>query len=392
MNIIETVTNKSVVIIVLDGLGVGTAPDSYLFGDQDANTLKSVTDNGNLPVPSLKKFGLYNLLNQSNESLASWGKMLPQSHGKSTVEGHWEMMGQIRKVPFQTFPNGFPKELLDEFSSRIGRGYLHGMPGSGTELISRFGAEHMATGKPIVYTSADSVFQIAAHEDVIPVQELYQQCMVARGILDRNYDVARVIARPFIGAEGNYIRTSRRKDFIQDIPEENALSILRQNSIPFSAVGRIKDLFGKYADDSVETINNLDGLDYARMFRQQRHGLVFANLEDFDMNFGHRRDKTGFSECLCLLDLEWSKFTLSMGNNDLLLVVSDHGNDPCLTTHTDHTREYALLLACIKGFRGVNLGDRKMIDVGATMLDFFDIKPLVGESFLDQVKSQKRVY
>ncbi len=382
--------NKSVVIIVLDGLGVGTTPDSYLFGDDGANTLKSATDNGSLPIPSLKKFGLYNLLDQSNDSLASWGRMLPQSHGKSTVEGHWEMMGQIRRLPFQTFPDGFPQELLNEFSSRIGRGYLHGKPGSGTELINRFGAEHMTTGKPIVYTSADSVFQIAAHEDIIPVQELYQQCLIARELLDNNYDVARVIARPFIGSDDNFIRTSRRKDFIQAIPEENTLSILKRNNIPFSAVGRIKDLFGNYADDFAETINNLDGLDYARMFRQQRHGLVFANLEDFDMNFGHRRDKTGFSECLCLLDLEWSKFTLSMGNNDLLLVVSDHGNDPCLTTHTDHTREYAMLLACIKGYRGVCLGDRDMIDIGATVLDFFDIKPGVGQSFLEQVKSQRR--
>jgi len=384
------VNNKSVVIIVLDGLGVGTTPDSYLFGDDGANTLKSATDNGSLPIPSLKKFGLYNLLDQSNDSLASWGRMLPQSHGKSTVEGHWEMMGQIRRLPFQTFPDGFPQELLNEFSSRIGRGYLHGKPGSGTELINRFGAEHMTTGKPIVYTSADSVFQIAAHEDIIPVQELYQQCLIARELLDNNYDVARVIARPFIGSDDNFIRTSRRKDFIQAIPEENTLSILKRNNIPFSAVGRIKDLFGNYADDFAETINNLDGLDYARMFRQQRHGLVFANLEDFDMNFGHRRDKTGFSECLCLLDLEWSKFTLSMGNNDLLLVVSDHGNDPCLTTHTDHTREYAMLLACIKGYRGVCLGDRDMIDIGATVLDFFDIKPGVGQSFLEQVKSQRR--
>lgn len=382
--------NKSVVIIVLDGLGVGTTPDSYLFGDDGANTLKSATDNGSLPIPSLKKFGLYNLLDQSNDSLASWGRMLPQSHGKSTVEGHWEMMGQIRRLPFQTFPDGFPQELLNEFSSRIGRGYLHGKPGSGTELINRFGAEHMTTGKPIVYSSADSVFQIAAHEDIIPVQELYQQCLIARELLDNNYDVARVIARPFIGSDDNFIRTSRRKDFIQAIPEENTLSILKRNNIPFSAVGRIKDLFGNYADDFAETINNLDGLDYARMFRQQRHGLVFANLEDFDMNFGHRRDKTGFSECLCLLDLEWSKFTLSMGNNDLLLVVSDHGNDPCLTTHTDHTREYAMLLACIKGYRGVCLGDRDMIDIGATVLDFFDIKPGVGQSFLEQVKSQRR--
>lgn len=392
MNIILNVTNKSVVIIVLDGLGVGATPDSHNFGDQGANTLKSVTDNGNLSVPSLKKFGLYNLLDQNTDSLASWGKMLPQSHGKSTVEGHWEMMGQIRKVPFQTFPEGFPQDLLDEFSSRIGRGCLHGKPGSGTELINRYGAEHRETGKPIVYTSADSVFQIAAHEDIIPVQELYEQCMIAREILNKNYDVARVIARPFIGTEGNYMRTSRRKDYIQEIPEENALSLLKQNDIPFAAVGRIIDLFGKYADDSAETINNLDGLDYARMFRQQKHGLVFANLEDFDMNFGHRRDKVGFSECLCLLDIEWSKFTLSMGNGDLLLVVSDHGNDPCHTTHTDHTREYTMLLACIKGYRGVNLGQRKMVDVGATVLDFFDIKPTVGESFLDLVKTQKRAY
>ena len=381
---------KSVVILVLDGLGVGEATDASKYGDDGANTLLNVTDDGSLPIPNLKRFGLYNILDFHVDSLASWGKMTPHSIGKSTVEGHWEMMGQTKEIPFQTFPDGLPKELLDAFCERIGRGYLHGGLGSGTDLIDQFGAEHMSTGKPIVYTSADSVFQIAAHEDVIPVQELYQICLVARELLDEGYDVARVIARPFTGEPGNFVRTSRRKDFTLPTPEENTLSILKNKGVPISAIGRITDLFGHYADFCHQSINNLEALDVARMCRQENRGLVFANLEDFDMSFGHRRDPEGFAESLCMLDVEWTRFTLSIGNGDLLLVVSDHGNDPTFKGHTDHTREYTMLLAYMKGYKGVNLGMRNMVDVGATVLDFFGLKPTVGESFLPLVKSKRK--
>jgi phosphopentomutase len=382
-------TQKSVVLIVLDGLGVGQAPDAEKFGDIGANTLKNVTNDGSLAIPSLKKFGLYNLLDFSIDSLSSWGKMTPQSFGKSTVEGHWEMMGKIKNEPFAVFPEGFPAELLDAFSERIGRGYIFGRAGSGTELLDQFGQLHMETGKPIVYTSADSVFQIAAHEDIIPVGELYQICQVARELVTP-YDIARVIARPFIGSPGNFVRTSRRKDYVVPVPEENTLSILKSNDIPISAVGRVEDLFGEYAQFCYQTINNLEALDYVKMCRQEHHGLVFANLEDFDTFFGHRRDPEGFAESLCILDTEWTRMTMSMGNNDLLLVVSDHGNDPMFAGHTDHTREYTLLLACMKGYKGVNMGIRNMVDVGATILDYFDIKPTVGQSFLSLVRSEKK--
>lgn len=385
------VNKRSLVLLVFDGLGAGETLDSFAFGDQGSNTLKNVTDNGSLAISSLKRFGLYNILGQNNESLASWGKLTPQSIGKSTVEGHWEMMGKVTKDKFDTFPEGFPDEFLSELAQRIGRGIINAKVGSGTTLISLHGQEHMSTGKPIVYTSADSVLQIAAHEDIVTVGELYQMCEIAQSLLElNNINVARVIARPFIGYSDNFVRTSRRKDFPKNIPEPNTLSKLKNAGITISTIGRTSDLFSNYADYSTSTINNIDGLDYARMFRQEHHGFVIANLEDFDMSFGHRRDKEGFAESLCMLDSEWTRFTMSMGNGDLLLVTSDHGNDPTFTSHTDHTREYSILLGYMKGYRGVNLGTRKMVDVSATINDYFGLDILNGESFLNLIKSEKK--
>lgn len=384
-------SKKSLVLVVLDGLGAGQAPDSDKFGDLGANTLKNVTDDGTLAIPALKRFGLYNILDQNNESQASWGTMTPKSLGKSTVEGHWEMMGQITDKPFDTFPEGFSSDILSQFSDKIGRGVINAKVGSGTRLIAEHGDEHLATGKPIIYTSADSVFQIAAHEDIVTVGELYQMCEIAKELLaTNNLDVARVIARPFIGESGNFIRTSRRKDFVKPIPEPNTLRKLRDAGISVSTVGRTSDLFGNYADNSTTVINNIDALDYSKMFRQEYHDFIFANLEDFDMSFGHRRDKEGFAESLCMLDSEWTRFTMSMGNGDLLLVVSDHGNDPTFAAHTDHTREKTILLAYMKGYKGVDLGNRKMIDIGATICDFYGLLPDCGTSFLELVKSEKK--
>lgn len=382
---------RSLVLLIFDGLGAGETLDSFSFGDQGANTLKNVTENGLLAIPSLKRFGLYNILGQNTDSLASWGKLTPQSVGKSTVEGHWELMGKVTTEKFDTFPQGFPDEFLDELAYRIGRGVINAKIGSGTALIAVHGQEHMATGKPIVYTSADSVLQIAAHEDIITVGELYQMCEIAQTLLElNNLNVARVIARPFIGYPECFVRTSRRKDFSKKIPEPNTLSILKNAGVSISTVGRTTDLFGNYADYSTPTINNIGGLDYTKMFRQEHHGFVIANLEDFDMNFGHRRDKEGFAESLCMLDSEWTRFTMSMGNNDLLLVTSDHGNDPTFAGHTDHTREHSILLGYMKGYRSNNLGTRKMVDVGATICDFFGLENTNGQSFLGLIKSEKK--
>lgn len=384
-------SKKSVVLLVLDGLGAGQAPDSDKFGDSGSNTIKNVTDDGTLAIPALKRFGLYNILGQNNESQASWGTMTPESIGKSTVEGHWEMMGQITDNPFDIFPQGFSDDLLNQFAEKIGRGVINARVGSGTKLITTHGDEHIATGKPIIYTSVDSVFQIAAHEDIITVGELYQMCEIAKDVLaTNNLDVARVIARPFIGESGNFIRTSRRKDFVKPIPEPNAIKRLQDAGIIISTVGRTSDLFGNYAENSTTVINNIDALDYTKMFRQEHHDFIFTNLEDFDMSFGHRRDKEGFAESLCMLDSEWTRFTMSMGNGDLLLVVSDHGNDPTFMAHTDHTREKTILLAYMKGYRGVDLGNKKMVDIGATICDFYGLKSGSGTSFLDQVRSEKK--
>ncbi|NTU61626.1 MAG: phosphopentomutase [Caldiserica bacterium] len=336
---------------------------------------------------------MYNILGQNNESQASWGKMTPESIGKSTVEGHWEMMGQVTANPFDTFPEGFSNELLGQFTEKTGRAVINARVGSGTKLIALHGDEHIATGKPIIYTSADSVLQIAAHEDIITVGELYQMCEIARDLLINNgFDVARVIARPFIGESGNFIRTSRRKDFVKSMPEPNVIRKLKDAGIAISTVGRTSDLFGNYADNSTTVINNIDALDYSKMFRQEHHDFIFANLEDFDMSFGHRRDKEGFAESLCMLDSEWTRFTMSMGNGDLLLVVSDHGNDPTFMAHTDHTRENTILLAYMKGYRGVDLGMRKMVDTGATICEFFGLKSDTGTSFLEQVKSERKTH
>lgn len=381
----------SLVLLVFDGLGAGETSDSFAFGDQGANTLKNVTDNGLLAISSLKRFGLYNILGQNNDSLASWGKLTPQSTGKSTVEGHWELMGKVTTDRFDTFPEGFSDEFINELAYRIGRGIINGKVGSGTELISTHGQEHIKTGKPIVYTSADSVLQIAAHEDIVTVGELYQMCEIAQSLLElNNINIARVIARPFIGYQDCFVRTSRRRDFPKCIPEPNTLSRLKDAGVTISTIGRTSDLFGNYADYSTSTINNIDGLDYAKMFRQEHHGFVIANLEDFDMSFGHRRDKEGFAESLCMLDSEWTRFTMSMGNGDLLLVTSDHGNDPTFISHTDHTREDSILLGYMKGYRGVNLGSRKMVDVGATVCNYFGLETSTGQSFLELIKSDKK--
>ncbi len=382
---------KSAVLLVIDGLGVGCLPDAAQYEDTGTSTLSHATENGKLSLPYLTKFGLYKFCGRNGPSQASTGRMVPKSSGKSTVEGHWEMMGQPKIDPFNVFPDGFSSEIMDTISKLIGRGLLGGQPASGTKIIEQLGERHQKTGMPIIYTSADSVLQVAAHENTIPANELYEICKTIRNNFNQPDSFARVIARPFAGEPGNYYRTSRRRDFTLKIPEPNVLSELKKRNINISGVGRIADLFPEYLDTFDNPPGNIECLERTKMYRQMYHGFVFANLEDLDMLYGHRRDKQGYAKSLAELDEAWPKFLMSLANDDLLIVASDHGCDPTHEKHTDHTREYTMLMCYMKGYEGVDLGTRQSLcDVGATILDFFGINPSCGESVLKDVTSCKK--
>lgn len=382
--------NKSAIIMVLDGLGAGDAPDCAEYGDENSNTLAHSTDNFKLNLPNFKKFGLYNLSgNHKCLGTASYGLLTPKSNGKSTMEGHWEMMGVTTTNPYPTYPNGFPEDIVLQLQEKTGRRYLWNRPASGTEIISQLGDEHVRTAMPILYTSADSVMQISAHEDVISVPELYEICKIARIIMTGKDSVSRVIARPFLGKDGSYHRTARRRDFCLEIPKPNALSKLKDSGIVISGVGRITDLFNQYLDFCDYSAGITDCIEKTRLFKKKNKGLVFTNCEEFDMLYGHRRDREGFAHALETLDKVWPNLIKSLGNEDLLIVTSDHGNDPTCSKHTDHTREYSILLAYMKGRKGIDLGIRgSLSDVGATILDFFGLPADFGESFLNKVRPQ----
>ncbi|HOO96556.1 MAG TPA: phosphopentomutase [Caldisericia bacterium] len=381
---------RSCVLVVLDGLGVGETEDTQIYGDTGANTLKHATDAGELELKNLSRFGLYNLIGANADCIASWTDISPKSSGKSTVEGHWEMMGVILDESLPTYPDGFSEELLGELSWRIARPVLCGKPGSGTKIIEEYGDEHMLTGYPIVYTSADSVMQIAAHEDVIPVTELYEICYIARHLMTAKDNVARIIARPFIGEPGNFTRTSRRKDFTLNMPVPNNLLSLLKAKVPISCVGRTADLFENYASRAENPYELEDAINQTMTFRTIRNGFIFLNLGSFDSLYGHRRDKEGFARELQRLDAVWTNLYKSIGNNDLLLVASDHGNDPTFQSHTDHTREKTFVMAYTKGYKGHKLHSVEMVDIGATICDYFGVTPCAGKSFLEQVKSEKK--
>lgn len=381
---------RSCILVVLDGLGIGPMPDSSDYGDDGANTLKHVTGDGTLPLPNLEKFGLYNLLGRNEPSKASWSEVYPKSIGKSSIEGHWEMMGITTKKKMPTYPEGFSEEILNELSSRIGRDVLFGEPASGTEIIDRLGGLHMETGSPIIYTSADSVLQIAAHEDVIPVKELYEICYVARHMMVAENEVARIIARPFVGTQGNFKRTNRRKDFPIQIPTPNNLLRIREGNVTISCIGRTTDFFNNYCTRTDKPVNIEESLQSTKMYKKLLGGFIFLNLGDFDSKYGHRRDIDGFANELKKLDGLWESFLQPLTTTDLLIVTSDHGNDPTNTSHTDHTREKTFVLALSKGFEGVKLENIEMVDISATICDFFGITPETGKSFLDQVMKKKK--
>jgi len=373
---------KKAILLVLDSLGVGELPDAYLYGDQGANTLKNISEAvGGINLPHLAQMGLGNITDVKGvkpvkDTLGAYSKMAEKSKGKDTTTGHWEMMGIITSDPFPTFPNGFPKDVIDEFERLIGRKTLGNEVASGTEIIQRLGKKHMETGYPIVYTSADSVFQIAAHEEIIPISELYKMCETARKLLTGPYKVGRVIARPFVGTPGNFTRTPNRHDYSLKPPAKTALDSLVEKGKEVISVGKISDIFaGQGITKSYPTVDNMDGIDKTlKAFKELREGLLFANLVDFDAKFGHRNDPQGYAQALEKFDQRLPEIWNIMDEKTILLIAGDHGCDPT-TQSTDHSREYTpLLVMGDKIKKGLDLKVRESFgDIGATLAEYFNV-------------------
>ncbi|NLT96522.1 MAG: phosphopentomutase [Clostridia bacterium] len=387
---------KKAILLVLDSLGVGELPDAHLYGDQGANTLKNISNVlDGIYLPNLEKMGIGNLtevkkVKPLKNTLGAYGKMAEKSKGKDTTTGHWEMMGIITSDPFPTFPNGFPEELIKEFENLIGRKTLGNEVASGTEIIERLGPRHMETGYPIVYTSADSVFQVAAHEEVIPLEELYEICKTARKLLTGPYKVARVIARPFIGKPNSFVRTANRHDYSLKPPAKTLLDYLQDSGKQVISVGKINDIFaGQGITAAYPTLNNMDGIDKTlRAYQDLKDGLVFANLVDFDSKFGHRNDPQGYARALEEFDQRLPELWSIMDEETILIIAGDHGCDPT-TDSTDHSREYTPLLVMgheVK--KGVDLKIRESFaDIGATLAEYFGIKYFgYGTSFWPDIR------
>lgn len=381
--------------MVLDSAGIGEMPDAEAWGDKGADTLGNILKSRKVNLPNLQKLGLGNIrplqdLPAVENPVGSYGKCTLKSNGKDTTTGHWEMAGIVLKKAFPTFPNGFPERIINRFVQEAKvPGVLANVPASGTEIIKQFGEEHLKTGKPIVYTSADSVFQIAAHEEVIPIERQYEICEIARNILDGEDKVGRVIARPFVGDTAEtFKRTENRHDYAVPPPRENLLPLLKENNLDVVCIGKIasiydsmgvtEDLTAKNNDQSIDqTVNALNA---------ESKGLIFSNLVDFDMLYGHRRDVEGYAKALEHFDARLPEILNAMGEDDLLIITADHGNDPS-KEGSDHTREYAPLLVFGKNAKsGVNLGTRQSLsDIGQTIAENFGVKLKDGESFLGEI-------
>ena len=390
---------KRAAIIVLDSVGIGELPDAAKYGDEGSNTLVNIKRNyPSLDLKNMCALGLGNIEADSAELLGkvdapkgAYGRMFEASNGKDTTTGHWEISGIVTENPFPTFTEtGFPKELMDKFEAAIGRKTLGNYSASGTVIINELGDEHVKTGYPIVYTSADSVFQIACHEDVIPVDELYKICETARELLVGDYAVARVIARPFIGkGNGNYTRTERRKDFSLAPTSTTVLDLIKEKGMDVAAIGKIEDIFEHRGMTMTNhTTNNNDGIDKTIEFlKKDFEGLLFTNLVDTDMIYGHRNDVKGYAEALMYFDSKLPEIQAAMKDEDILIITADHGCDPT-TPSTDHSREYVPLLVCGKHVKeNVNLGTRKTFaDVGATVAEYLGIDERFGAtSFLKDI-------
>ena len=385
---------KRVFLIVLDSLGIGEMPDAAAFGDKDCNTLKRISTSPEFCIDNLIKMGLGNIdgvnfLKKAELPSAAFARMTERSAGKDTTIGHWEIAGVVSDSPMPTYPDGFPSEILDEFSKKTGRDVLCNKPYSGTKVIADYGEEHIKTGDLIVYTSADSVFQIAAHEDIVPPEMLYEYCRIAREILVGDHAVGRVIARPFVGNYPDFTRTSNRHDFSVEPPKETLLDAIKSANKTVYAVGKIFDIFaGKGVTEKAFTTSNLDGIEKTlKALDTDFNGLCFINLVDFDMLYGHRQDINGYAKALTEFDRYLPEITTKMRDDDILVITADHGCDPG-DNSTDHTREYTPLIVYGKSVKPINLGTRKTFaDIAATVADYLDVDfKCDGESFLDIIK------
>ncbi|EQB86683.1 phosphopentomutase [Clostridium punense] len=383
---------RKVTLIVLDSVGIGELPDAKSYGDEGSNTLgniaKAVKD---FKLPNLERIGLGNIDEMvgfpvNNNATGAYGRCAELSKGKDTITGHWEIAGVILETPLNTYPNGFPQEIIEEFENKIGRKTLGNVVASGTAIIDDLGEEHMRTGYPIIYTSADSVFQIAAHEEIISIDELYKMCEIAREMLVGDKMVGRVIARPFIGSgKGNFTRTSNRHDYAIEPFSKTMLEYISEANQSVMAVGKIKDIYtGKGVTDSITIKNNMDGVEKTLEFmRSDKNGLIFSNLVDFDMKYGHRNDVEGYANALIEFDNRLPEIISALGENDILMITADHGCDPT-TESTDHSREYIPVLVYGKNIKeNANIGTRSgFSDIGKTILDLLEVEnELAGESF-----------
>ena len=385
--------SKRVFIIVLDSCGCGEMPDSYLWHDEGSNTLGAIRKDEHFDCPNLVNLGLFNIEGVGggvSDPKGSFARLKETSMGKDTTIGHWEIAGIISPKPLPTYPNGFPEDVIEEFEKRTGRKVLCNKPYSGTEVIKDYGEEHVKTGALIVYTSADSVFQIAAHEDVVPVPELYRYCQIARDMLQGEHCVGRVIARPFTG-EWPFTRTSNRHDYSLIPPHTTMLDVLKKHNLATISVGKIYDIFaGKSVSECNRTTSNANGMEVTLDIQKRDfEGLCFVNLVDFDMKYGHRNDIVGYASAMTEFDRYLGEFLKNMRADDMLIITADHGCDPS-TPSTDHSREYVPMIVCGDGIKaGVDLGTRSTFaDISATVLDYLgvDKEDTAGESFLSKVE------
>lgn len=384
---------KRVFLIVLDSVGIGEMPDAADYGDAGSNTIAAAARSSSFSMPNMQKLGFFNIdgvdcREKSASPSGAFARMTEKSKGKDTTIGHWEIAGVVSGQPLPTFPDGFPRELLDEFEKETGRKVLCNKPYSGTEVIKDFGEEHLKTGALIIYTSADSVFQIAAHESLVPIEELYRYCEIARRLCTGKFGVGRVIARPFEG-EFPFSRTSRRHDYSLVPPKATMLNYIKDAGKDVLAVGKINDIFaGSGVTDMVRTVNNGDGIDKTLAYAQKEfNGICFTNLVDYDMLYGHRNDVEGYAKALTYFDGRLPELLAMLGEDDILMITADHGCDPS-TPSTDHSREYTpLVIAGPPVKEGINLGTRKTFaDIAASILDYLDVPgETAGESFIGEI-------
>lgn len=385
---------KRIFLIVLDSFGIGAMPDSESFGDVGVNTLRSCATSKELHIPNLIAAGLGNIdgvacLPKVDAPTGAYCRLAEKSMGKDTTIGHWEIAGLVSENPLPTYPDGFPEEVLAPFRAATGRGVLANAPWSGTAVIEEYGDQHVQTGDLIVYTSADSVFQIAAHEDVVPLEQLYEYCRMARKILRGKHGVGRVIARPFVGEHGSYKRTANRHDYSLEPPKATLLDAVKGAGLSSIGVGKIYDIFaGQGTTEHVYNKSNADGMNHTVNFAQRDfHGLCFVNLVDFDMLYGHRRDIDGYARALTEFDAWLGNFLPTLGQEDLVMITADHGCDPAYTATTDHTREYVPLLVLGKGVKPGNLGTRHgFCDIAATVAQLLNVElDTPGKSFAQEI-------